>query len=607
MFPRSRSKTCLHFTILKKNNSRFEVIRVLSELRKKRSEEMNPKTLFPKIQEFAFRPEIKVCSRCGTKINVLKTEKRTVVTMGTGTFVARETHLHCPHCREIGRSQDLRKLVPFKCTYGYDVLVHVGKSLYIRSINEQAVAKELKSMAIDISENEIRYLGQKFIAYLSICHGQSQLKMRLAMARKGGYILHIDGTCEGDSPHLFTGMDEISGIILSSVKINSEKKKKIVPFLKNIQVKYGTPLAVVSDMGKGLLAAIEDVFPDIPSLICHFHFLRDIGKDLLDDDYRTLRNGLTKSKIRTALKSKAKDFERKLGKHMQDLANIDADPEYASVKTALLLIYWIFDRSSLSGYGFPFDMQHFIFYKRLVAGYKKVDKLHGQKESKAFYQLKKLLRRIVEDEGFEQTASILGKNEIVFNELREALRIAMPEGKNGLNDDGSDCDMKSISVKVSEFIDKYDSSTEKVHRKMIEQISKYHEKLFADPIPSKVDCDEILIQPQRTNNVMERLFRDLKRLLRRKSGSISLKRPIGAMLPDTVLVKNLENEEYLKMLLQGTSGLEERFAQIDSHLFIREFAKMRSHSKKIPTDAKKLIKEDHALEKIENLFFAVAN
>jgi len=54
---------------------------------------------------------------------------------------------------------------------------------------------------------------------------------------------------------------------------------------------------------------------------------------------------------------------------------------------------------------------------------KKIDKLIDQKESKPFYQLKKLLNRIVDDLDFEKTASILRKNEIVFNELREALRI----------------------------------------------------------------------------------------------------------------------------------------------------------------------------------------
>ena len=158
------------------------------------------------------------------------------------------------------------------------------------------------------------------------------------MARRGGYILHIDGTCEGGSPHLFTGMDEISGIILSSVKICSEKKDKIVPFLKDIRAKYGTPLAVVSDMGKGLSGAAEEVFPDSLSQICHFHFLRDIGKDIPGDDHRVLCNRQAKSNIRTALRSKAKDFEQKLGKRMAELANIDADSEFASLKSALLLV-----------------------------------------------------------------------------------------------------------------------------------------------------------------------------------------------------------------------------------------------------------------------------
>jgi ribosomal protein S20 len=576
-------------------------------MRRKRIEDLKPKSLFPEVPEISFRPETESCPRCGNAMNVLKTAKRNVITMGIGKFVARETHLSCPRCRKTSRCEDLRRLVPFKGKFGYDVLVHVGKSLYLRSLNEKTVAGELKSAAIDISESEIRYLGRKFVAYLGICHNQSQLKIRLAMARKGGYILHIDGTCEGGSPHLFTGMDEISGIVLSSVRINSEKKELIVPFLRNLQAKYGTPLAVVSDMGKGLLAALEAVFPRIPILICHFHFLRDIGKDLLDEDYRALRNRLKKSKIRTALKSKAKDFESKLGKNFKELAFVDADSENAAVKTALLIIHWIFETSALSGYGFPFDMQHFLFYKRLVAGHDKIDELLSKKECKPFYQLKKMLQRIADDDGFEQAVGNLEKNETVFKELRDALKIAMPDGKDGLNDDGDDCEMELISMKVSEFMSKYDTSTEKAHRKMLNQIGKYREKLFADPIPCAIDGKESLIQPQRTNNVMERVFRDLKRMLRRKSGSVSLKKPIGAILPDTLLIRNLENEEYLEILLGGTRCLEERFAQIDSHLFLREFEKMRSISRKIPAEAKKLIIQDGALEQIEKLFFAAAS
>ena len=78
------------------------------------------------------------------------------------------------------------------------------------------------------------------------------------------------------------------------------------------------------------------------------------------------------------------------------------------------------------------------------------------------------------------------------------------------------------------------------------------------------------------------------------------------MLPNTLLVKNLENKEYRKMLLRGANSLEERFAQIDSHLFISEFSKMRSRSSKIPASAKKLIRDEKALQKIEDLFLAAA-
>ena len=141
---------------------------------------------------------------------------------------------------------------------------------------------------------------------------------------------------------------------------------------------------------------------------------------------------------------------------------------------------------------------------------------------------------------------------------------------------------------------------------MIEQIKKYYEKLFADPIKVMIDGKEVLIQPQRTNNVMEQFFRYLKRLLRKRSGNISVKRSLTAMLPGTVLVKNLDNEDYLELLLDGTSGLEERFSQIDSRLFLQEFSGMKSHNRKIPADAKKLIKEDQALDKIEKLFLAAA-
>ncbi len=98
----------------------------------------------------------------------------------------------------------------------------------------------------------------------------------MAIKRRGGYILHIDGTCEGDSPMLFTGIDELSGVVLENIKIPSEQADAIIPFLAEIRERYGVPLGLVHDMGRGILAAVATVFPGVADFICHFHFLRDI-------------------------------------------------------------------------------------------------------------------------------------------------------------------------------------------------------------------------------------------------------------------------------------------------------------------------------------------
>jgi len=46
----------------------------------------------------------------------------------------------------------------------------------------------------------------------------------------GGYVLHVDAMHEGGVPALMTGMDSLSDIILSSVKISSENTENTSPF-----------------------------------------------------------------------------------------------------------------------------------------------------------------------------------------------------------------------------------------------------------------------------------------------------------------------------------------------------------------------------------------
>ena len=147
------------------------------------------------------------------------------------------------------------------------------------------------------------------------------------MARSGGYILHVDGTCEGDSPNLFCGLDGISELVLDAIKIPSEKKELLIPLFQRIKEQYGDPMALVHDMGKGIIAAVTAVFQGIPDFVCHFHFLRDVGKDILLDEYTALQKRLRKLKVRPLLRQRAKYLEHKINPASQTIDEILASIE----------------------------------------------------------------------------------------------------------------------------------------------------------------------------------------------------------------------------------------------------------------------------------------
>ena len=104
---------------------------------------------------------------------------------------------------------------------------------------------------------------------------------------------------------------------------------------------------------------------------------------------------------------------------------------------------------------------------------------------------------------------------------------------------------------------------------MAKQIDKWSTKLFADPIEVDTLQGSVTIYPQRTNNILEQFFRGVRLGQRRKTGNNSLRPMLQTMLADTPLVKNLDNDEYMKILLDGKANLEELFADLDLESIVR--------------------------------------
>jgi len=345
------------------------------------SGDLKPSRLFPETLSFRFRSYQEQCD-CKNDLKVQKTRSRILSTLLLGDFNAQETILQCPCCKTTYFSEQLQSLVPAQGKFGFDIIVKVGKALFLQCRNDLDVQQALlEENNVSVSLSEINYLGKKFIAYLALAHHDCQEELKQYMQTQGGYILHLDGTCEGGSPHLMSSIDELSHIMMHNQKIPSENSDYIIPFLQYIKKNYGNPLALVHDMGTGILKAVAEVFPDILDFICHFHFLKAQGKNLFEDDYNAIRQHLLSYKLAAQLRKMAKllkgaiDDDEAMIMGLNEYLQIKNDEDKQKVEPsstikAYLLITWILEANNAShGFGFPFDRVHFDTYQRLQQAY----------------------------------------------------------------------------------------------------------------------------------------------------------------------------------------------------------------------------------------------
>ena len=356
------------------------------------------------------------CDRCSTALRVQKTRTRTLSTLHVGRLHAREVFLVCDGCERTFRSDELGSLVPPGANFGYDVMVHAGKALWLRHRTEAEVVAELAEKNVRISPREVSYLAMRFVVYLAIAHQRRGPDIKADMHTRGGYICHLDATCEGGDPFVMSSIDSLSDIVLGNIKLPSEDKAHIVPFLERIRKTFGPPLALVHDMGKGILAAVAKVFPNVPDFICHFHFLRDIGKDFLGTEYDVIRKRLRKHGISAALRYRAKRLKTQMDENpaminalQEAMTSGTLAPEAfasAPVAAAYALIQWALKgKTGGDGYGFPFDRPHLAFTQRIRHLNRHIERIKGihlrgrWQDNSPYYKLYIALMPLIKDRG----------------------------------------------------------------------------------------------------------------------------------------------------------------------------------------------------------------
>lgn len=552
-------------------------------------------SLFAKSPTVKVTPVEKHC--CGRPLAVLKTKRKTITSLNIGKFHVHETIKYCACCQQHFAPAELSELAPQYGNFGFDVIEYIGKSLFLEYRSEIEVVEQLRVQNVVISEREVAFLGKKFVIYLALAHKGKAPEIKSWIDENGGYILHFDGTCDGSSPHLLCAIDEVADIVLGSVKAFSESEDTVSSLLQEIKEEYGDPLAVVSDMGKANLSAAGSIFPGIVHYLCHFHFLRDIGKDLFGNEESYLRQALHGVKARlNRLKKKWKRYIDATPELLRCLQNIKEgeQPNHLTlpdILSAYLLVTWILDYSSeLKGYGFPFDRASLLLSRRICSVNEALHMVLKAKKAKYLEHLRVELDDIFGDNDLKVIAQMEGKA-THFDQLRQAMRIALPDGKEGLNDGGAAYNMASIKEGVTRFVKSEaivkSGETDRQYAAMLIQIKKYWGKLFTVPIEVTNGQGETLcIHPQRTNNIMERSFRALNRGNRKRTGGKSLGRALQTMLAETPLVKNLRNEKYLGIILNGKQTLADRFSEIDAAMVRKRMEEVDAPKDETPKNVK---------------------
>ena len=554
----------------------------LQHCREQSEQQLNPRVLFPQKPIIYLEPEEVACSCVGCpQLKVQKTKKREIRTMHIGHFDVHETIKACPHgeCQQIYRCIDLDGFLAPGTNFGYDVIEHIGRAVWLQSQTAKQIQTHLMlHNNLRISESEITYLAKKFVHYVAKAQQDKLSEINQFLHRGGGYFLYFDAMHPGDgAAHLMCAVaEEISekvNIVLGSVKLPKESTDTVVAFLRELKAKYGDPLAGICDLLASNLAAFRKVFPNVLLLICHFHFLRSIGKDFLEYETTRLQGFLKQYNVNQRFKELLQDCQQKIEANPKFIAYLTGDEErcrsefhlFPGVIQAYYKIRWIlaYERE-LNGYGQPFDRSEYTYLQRMKKVY---DNLQEHSfNSEELTTLKFFLATLFEDQDLQKHMGAISRKIEDFDHLRAIMKIAPTWGVRGLNDDGEECDMLLMETELKAFIDleRISKNPDKAYTKLKKQFQKYWKMLFSRSVDAHLPSGDIVpVYPQRTTNCMERLFRDFQRCEYKRTGMGTLGRTVRAMVAETPLMKNLKCPEFLNIILNGTPTLAARFAQLD--------------------------------------------
>lgn len=541
------------------------------------------------------------CPICGGPWHVQKTVPHHGKTITHGQFEVRETvHVCGARCRHESGSLVTRRafslaehIIPGRVV-GYDVMVFVGLQRFVHHCQREEIRTALfHEHGIPLSSGQISNLAKLFLIYLQELHNRRIEQLRNVLTNDGGWPLHIDATCEDGRGTLLIAFAGWRRWVLGAWKVPTERSDVILPSLREVILQFGAPCAVMRDLGRGITLAVNNLLIerelDIPVLACHYHFLKDIGIDLLKPAHGELRALFRRRKMRPKLRTLSRDLVGKIGTEIKEAREevkawqnqLDSEhsiPQgWAGIATVRALTQWILDyQSDSSGQGFPFDRPYLDLYDRCRTALRAIDAFlikhpNDQKVLKTLKRLQRILQPVASDVPFHQIARRLRARTKLFDELRDALRLT-PKSSSPQKHSVSN---QQVAIELQDIRDELDQLVVSLKnrrpkrgpaqdtRAAIDLILRHRDYLWGHVISLPEETGGGIRVLERTNNILESFFKNMKHDERRRSGRKILTHDFENLPPAAALVYNLNCPDYVSIVCGSLDCLHEAFAKLD--------------------------------------------
>ena len=540
------------------------------------------------------------CPVCGSFMSTSKTSLRHIQTMVLGKVDIMEQHRWCPNgCRDADeqlihhRSESLFLLVKPGCNIGYDVECYIGRQIFIENRQAIEVHKELQKHNLDISLSEVYHLADKFLDHLEGVHFDSAEQLRNEMMKNGGYVAHIDATCDKGRGSTFVVLSGWDRWALIAGRIDTEHHESITPLLQRARDIFGAPVGFMRDMGKAMQKAIDSTTSSLTKkpgeFVCHFHFGKDVGKDILYHDHEALLSLFRKAKLKKKLQDYIKTLSELLkGKPVERMVTEWAQSKEVRVPAGdegLAVIRSFAQRILDYGHDesmkkFPFTRPYLELYDRCCSINTKLNKemvagKHAGNTKKYIIRLQKILLTITESDDFRLVANIIREKATIFDRLRSVLRLDSEDGCISKADE-AEIDPAALAHMERDFEDLIKDLKEQQNHQVnnntkktidiilthIEEHGKYlwgHKKSMVTS-----EGDTVIRYVHRTNNVLECYFRPAKRNIRRRGGCADVGYALEHTKASIFYIGNLMSQNYLDIVYGGSlDNLQNRFALYD--------------------------------------------